>query len=242
MGGAVGARLAPSTATVRGVGRAAGPEDTSRRARDRRRSGERRDERRAELLDAAVGAVRSYGPTASMERLAAAGGVTKPILYRHFGDRDGLISAIADRFAGELLDEILQPLQAGQLEPRDQLVATVGAYVAFVEREPNLYRFLMQQAAGRSEGQSHVSDLVETVAKQVAVVIGERMRTAGVDSGPAVAWSYGIIGLVHQAVDWWLVDRTLPRDRLVAYLTDLLWEGMPGAAAKSVADQSPAGP
>jgi AcrR family transcriptional regulator len=203
---------------------------SSRRTKDQKRN-ERRDERRVELLDAAVAAVREHGPGVSMERLAAAGGVTKPILYRHFRDRDGLVSAIAERFATELLEQIQRPLQAGTLEPRDQLVATVDAYVAFVEREPNLYRFLVQQTAGRDERTSQVSDLVETVAREVAVVIGERLRAAGLDSGPAVAWSYGIIGLVHQSADWWIEDRTMPRERLVAYLTDLLWEGMAGAAA-----------
>jgi AcrR family transcriptional regulator len=204
--------------------------DSARTSRDQRRS-ERRDERRGELLDAAVAAVREHGPAISMERLAAAGGVTKPILYRHFRDRDGLITAISERFAADLLEEIFQPLQAGALDPRDQLVATVDAYVSFVEREPNLYRFLVQQAARRPEGQSHVSDLIDTIAKQVAVVIGERLRALGFDSGPAVAWSYGIIGLVHQAADWWVDDRTMPRERLVDYLTGLLWEGLPGAAA-----------
>jgi AcrR family transcriptional regulator len=202
----------------------------SRRTKEQKRN-ERRDERRLELLDAAVAAVREQGPAVSMERLAAAGGVTKPILYRHFRDRDGLVSAIAERFATELLEQIQQPLQAGTLEPRDQLVATVDAYVAFVEREPNLYRFLVQQTAGRGHPASHVSDLVETVAREVAVVIGERLRAVGLDSGPAVAWSYGIIGLVHQSADWWIEDRTMPRERLVAYLTGLLWEGMGGAAA-----------
>jgi AcrR family transcriptional regulator len=190
-----------------------------------------RDERRRQLLDAAVDAIRTVGPHASMEQLAAQGGVTKPILYRHFRDRDGLITAISEQFAADLLQEILLPLQARPLDPRDQLVATVDAYVSFVEREPNLYRFLVQQAVRRPEGQSHVSDLIDTIAKQVAVVIGERLRALGFDSGPAVAWSYGIIGLVHQAADWWVDDRTMPRERLVDYLTGLLWEGLPGAAA-----------
>ena len=177
-----------------------------------------------------MAAVREQGPTVSMERLAAAGGVTKPILYRHFGDKDGLISAIAAVFAGQLLEEIARPLQSEQLTAREQLVATVSAYVRFVEREPNLYRFLAQQAGTRAEGQQRESDLIGTVARQVAVVIGERLRAAGFDSGPAVAWSYGIIGLVHQAADWWLEDQTMPRDRLVEYLTGLLWDGIAGAA------------
>ena len=46
-----------------------------------------------------------------MEQLAKAGGVTKPILYRHFGDRDGLIDAIAERFSTELILSVTAPLQ-----------------------------------------------------------------------------------------------------------------------------------
>jgi AcrR family transcriptional regulator len=178
--------------------------------------------------------VREHGPGVTMERLAAAGGVTKPILYRHFGDRDGLITAIAERFSGELLASVTQPLADGErtADPRELLESTVDAYVAFVERDPNLYRFLVRQAASRPEGRDRVESLIDTIAKQVAVVIGERLREMGADSGPAAVWAYGIIGFVHQACDWWLDDRTLSRQRLVAYLTALLWDGMAAAAAR----------
>ena len=58
-----------------------------------RRARPPRAERRPQLLDAAVGRDPAMGPGVTMEQLAKAGGVTKPILYRHFGDRDGLIQA-----------------------------------------------------------------------------------------------------------------------------------------------------
>ena len=47
-----------------------------------------------------------------MEQIARAGGITKPILYRHFGDRDGLVNAIAERFAADLLTSVTTPLTA----------------------------------------------------------------------------------------------------------------------------------
>jgi AcrR family transcriptional regulator len=204
-------------------------------------SGERRDrdgrraERREALLEAAIGAVRAHGPGVTMEQLAAAGGVTKPILYRHFGDREGLIAAIAERFSTELLAHVVTPLSATDAEPRQLLEATVDGYVAFVEREPSLYRFLVRQAAGRPDGHDRVGGLIDAIAKQVAVVIGEQLRALGADSGAAVPWAYGIIGFVHQASDWWLDDRTLPRTTLVTYLTSLLWDGLLGAAQAGAA-------
>lgn len=203
---------------------------------ERRVRNGRRAERRIGLLKAAIGAVREIGPGVTMEQLAAAGGVTKPILYRHFGDRDGLITAIAEQFTGELMASVSQPLAAGEEleDPRALLEATVAGYVEFVDREPNLYRFLVRQAAARPDGRDRVESLIDAIARQVAVVIGERLRALGADSGPAVVWAYGIIGFVHQASDWWLEHRTLPRERLVAYLTGLLWEGLAGAGAQAL--------
>ena len=198
------------------TGREARPED-------------RREARRLQLLDDAVEAIRELGPGVTMEQLARRGGVTKPILYRHFRDRDGLITAIAERFAGELMGEIQSALVAST-DGRKVLDTTVDAYLAFIEREPALYRFLLHQAANSGVGLPQISPLVDNIARQVAVVIGEQLRMAGLDSGAAVPWSYGIVGLVHQAGDWWIDDRTMTRERLVQYLTDLLWSGLEAAA------------
>ena len=194
---------------------------------------DRRAERRSQLLDAAVGAIRDIGPGATMEQLAKAGGVTKPILYRHFGDRDGLIQAIAARFSNDLLTSVTTPLAADS-DARDLLRSTVDSYVGFIERDPNLYRFMMQQVPERGEGVAPMGSLIDLIARQVAQVAGERLRAAGRDSGPAVPWAYGIIGLVHQAGDWWVDDRTMSRETLVNYLVSLLWDGLnaaQGAAA-----------
>ena len=54
---------------------------------------DRREQRREELLDAALGVIRREGRAASMEAMAAAARITKPILYRYFGDREGLARA-----------------------------------------------------------------------------------------------------------------------------------------------------
>ena len=177
-------------------------------------------------------AIRETGPGATMEQLAKAGGVTKPILYRHFGDRDGLMRAIAAQFAADLLLSLQAPLQQGVSNPRQLLDTTIDSYIGFIEREPNLYRFLSRQVPDRGEGLFSVSALVEVIAQQAALIIGEQLRAIGHDSDAALPWAYGMVGLVHQAGDWWLDDRTMPRERLVGYLTSLLWDGLsvPGSA------------
>ena len=192
-----------------------------------------RQERRVQLLAAAVDAIRTIGPGATMEQLARAGGVTKPILYRHFGDRLGLITSIADEVAADLMGVVVAPM-IPDVTVRDRLHAMIDSYVAFIEREPNLYRFLVQQGPERGDGLTQISSLADTIAKQVALVAGERLRRAGRDSSAAVPWAYGIVGFVHQAGDWWVDHQTMSRATLVDHLTSLLWDGLDRAATAPV--------
>ncbi len=172
-------------------------------------------------------AIRAHGPSITMEQLANAGGVTKPILYRHFGDRDGLISAITERFANALMGEIVAPLMA-ESTGRDLLRNTIDAYVGLIERDPALYKFLAQHPPDRPDRLTTTSSLVNNIAGQVAQILGRRLSDSGRDAGPAVVWAYGVVGLVHQAGDWWVDDQTMTRERLVDYLTLLLWDGIRG--------------
>ena len=187
---------------------------------------EERQARRDELLDAAVEAIRRHGPQVSMEDLARAAGVTKPILYRHFGHRDGLTAALATRFAHGL-ESTLQTAMLSGNDPRETLIKTIDAYLAFVEHDPDVYRFLVRHlTASPPDDELSVGNFLRQVGNQVAVVVGEQMRAAKVDSGGAEPLAHGIVGMVHAAGDWWLERQTMPRERVVQYVVDLLWGGM----------------
>jgi AcrR family transcriptional regulator len=191
---------------------------------------EEREARRTALLDAAVDAIRHHGPGVSMEELAKAAGVTKPILYRHFGHRDGLTTALATRFALGL-ESTLQAAMAGGSSPRETLEKTIDAYLAFVERDPEVYQFLVRRLlvpAGDAATDLTIANFLGQVGNQVALVLGEQLRAAKVDSGGAEPLAHGLVGMVHAAGDWWLERQTMPRARLVTYLVDLLWGGFIG--------------
>ncbi len=195
-----------------------------------------REERRQLLLEAAVAAIREFGAGASMEQIANRGGVTKPILYRHFGDRDGLVGAIGEQYAAMLIDRLGATLGADA--PEDLLWHTIDSYLAFLEEDPELYSFLVRQAAG-SEAE-RMSSLIDAIGRQVAVVIGDQLRTAGLDAGGAEPMAFGIVGMVHQAGDWWISSRTMSRSALTTYLSELLWRGFEGLATAADRSGTPA--
>lgn len=203
---------------------------------------EERQARKDELLDAAVQAIRRHGPQVSMEDLARSAGVTKPILYRHFGHRDGLTAALATRFADGLQNTLVAAMGSGT-DARETLVKTIDAYLSFVERDPEVYRFLVRHLAAHPDDRGDpitVGNFLRQVGNQVAVVVGEQMRAAKVDSGGAEPLAHGIVGMVHAAGDWWLERQTMPRERVVQYVVDLLWGGMAnglGLAGAATSDE-----
>ena len=184
---------------------------------------EHRTARREELVEAAVRVIRRDGPGASMEKIAAEAGVTKPILYRFFDDREGLGQAVAEQFATSLLAELQTSLSTGG-GPRELLAGTVDTYLAFIERDPNVYRFLVH--GSHASAQSELAGFIRRVGQEVSLAVGEQLRAAGLDSGAAEPWAYGLVGMVHLAGDWWLDRRPMPRARLVEYLTTLVWDGL----------------
>ena len=221
------------------------PRHTSRARAAQRRVGRppgpTRDkaERRAELLDAATEVIRLRGADASMNELAAAAGITKPILYSHFGDKAGLVAALADRAVIELNETLAVGLATG-VTARDRMRATIGAFVDFIEREPQLYRFLVRGALGPDAGIDDL-DLVASIANQITIVLAGALRSAGGDSGPAELWAYGIVGAVFFGAEWWLSRPVLARETLVDDLTRMLWDGLgsTGLATVSPAELEP---
>ena len=162
-----------------------------------------------------------------MASIAAEASITKPILYRHFGDKHGLYAALAERHTDRLLLELTAALSAGR-SPRDRVQRTVDAYLQAIESEPQVYHFLVQSIEA-APVQGQVRGFVRRLQEQLGIGIAAEL---GLPSGDvrAAVWAAGIVGMVQAAGDWWLENQSVTRADLTAQLTDLLW-GAYGAAA-----------
>ncbi|AXG76636.1 TetR family transcriptional regulator [Streptomyces paludis] len=189
-------------------------------------------QRRRQLLEAADRVVLRDGPHASMNAIAAEAGITKPILYRHFGDKGGLYRALAKRHTDALLDALRAALDA-PAERRERVEATLDTYLAAIEARPQVYRFLMHPAEdtqppehGPEQGFDvgrHSAPLLRRLGEELAQVIAERVDLGPDTEGLARVWGHGIVGMMHGAGDWWLGERPCSRAQLVRSLADLLW-------------------
>lgn len=186
------------------------------------------DERREQLLEAADRVVQRDGSAASMNVIAAEAGITKPILYRHFGDKGGLYRALAERHIDELLARLRAALTTrGGLRARTR--ATIDAYLASVEEQPQVYRFLVERAAVEEPGvRGQVTGFVRRFGDELAAGIRAEDELGGVNERRALVWAHGIAGMVQSAGDWWLGHPDVPREHVVDELTALLWDGFSG--------------
>jgi AcrR family transcriptional regulator len=188
-----------------------------------------RQERREALLEAADRIVQRDGPAVSMDSIAAEAGITKPILYRHFGDKGGLYASLAQRHTDRLL-EVLQQALAGGGTTRARVERTIDAYLRHLEAEPQVYRFLMHstEAAG---AQGEVQTFLRRFSELLALGIAAELDLPP-GSVRAETWARGIVGMVQSAGDGWLLAGTADRAAVVRELTDLLWGGYPAAAER----------
>jgi AcrR family transcriptional regulator len=198
--------------------------DTTQRTEQQRSP----EQRRRELLEAADRVVLRDGPGASMNAIAAEAGITKPILYRHFGDKGGLYAALAQRHTDALLDSLRAALDAPAAR-RERVEATLDTYLAAIEARPQVYRFLMHPAEGGPQAEGgfdvgrHSAPLLRRLGEEMAKVIEARLDLGPDGQRLARVWGHGIVGMMHAAGDWWLGERPCSRAELVRSLADLLW-------------------
>lgn len=205
--------------------------ETSPRQDQRRDQQHSTARRRAELLDAANRVVLRDGPDASMNAIAAEAGITKPILYRHFGDKGGLYRALAKRHTDAVLEGCWTAIDSVK-ERRDRVEATLDAYLSAIEAHPQVYRFLMHPAEDNEDADTefdigrHVSPLLRRLGEELATAISDRLDIGPDSELVARIWGHGIVGMMHAAGDWWLAERPCTRQELVRHLADLLWARM----------------
>jgi AcrR family transcriptional regulator len=189
-----------------------------------------RSVRREEYLDAIMDTIRRVGADATLADIAAGAGMSKPVLYDHFTDRLGLTAAVVGKIVENVAGDAIFAVIAGG-EPLELLARTFDVFVAFVEREPALYGWVIRGARDLPNTLSELPPAMEACT-QLSAVIGSLMRSAGVDSGAAEPWAFGIVGFVFGATEWWLARRTMSRADFVDYLAQFVWGGLSSSGVK----------
>jgi AcrR family transcriptional regulator len=193
-----------------------------------------RDQRRETFVAAAIAAIRRHGAGVSMDEIAATAGVNKAVLYRHFRDRSELHAAVGRRLVGHVRRVVAAALDESR-PLLHQVFAAVDAYLALIQAEPELYRFVHRRAAAGVRGNADpVADYTELMGRVVGDALAMRLPGRRVAAADVETWGHAIVGLVHTAGDRWLAAGARDRRTLSGQLSALIWGGLrqPTAAAR----------
>ena len=192
----------------------------------KRRWHQHKVDRRNELVDGTLEAIRRRGSNVSMDEIAAEIGVSKTVLYRYFVDKNDLTTAVMMRFAQTTLIPNMASALSSNLDGYDLTREIIRVYVDTVAAEPATYRFVMtNNSASRSKA---VSDAEQIIARMLAVMLRHRMIEVGMDTGGVEPWAYHTVGGVQLATHSWMSNPRMSADELIDYLTMLSWSALSG--------------
>ena len=181
-------------------------------------------QRREQLI--AIGrqlfAERGYDAT-SVEEVAARAKVSKPVVYEHFGGKEGLYAVVVDREVRALLDRITTALTAGH--PRELLEQAALALLDYIEDEPHGFRVLVRESPVLSAA-GNFSSVMNDVAHQVEHILGAEFSSRGLDPKFAELYSQALVGMVALVGQWWREARKPKKEMVAAHLVNLAWNGL----------------
>jgi AcrR family transcriptional regulator len=181
-------------------------------------------ERREQLLDVGRSLFAEKGFEAtSTEEIAARAGVSKPIVYEHFGGKEGLYAVVIDREMQRLLDLFNRALTAG--DPRELLEQAALALLTYIEDESDGFRILVRDSPVASTSGTF-SSLLNDIASQVEYILAREFKARGYDPKLAGLYSQALVGMVALTGQWWLEARRPKRDEVAAQLVNLAWHGL----------------
>ena len=182
-------------------------------------------QRRQQLLDIGreLFGQRGYEAT-SIEEIAARADVSKPVVYEHFGGKEGLYAVVVDREMQQLLDRFNSAL-SDPGHPRELLERAAMVLLEYIESDTDGFRVLTRDAPVTS-GVGTFSSLIGEVARKVEHILGAQFQRRGYDPQLAELYSQALVGMVALVGQWWLDTRSPGKREVAAHLVNLAYNGL----------------
>lgn len=184
-------------------------------------------ERREQLTDVGreVFAERGFA-AASIEEIAERAGVSKPVVYEHFGGKEGLHDAVVEREVERLLGMISEGL-AGTDHPRELVEGAADAFLRYIETERDGFRILVRDAPmGTAKGT--LPSVLGVVAEKAESILLAQFEARGFDPAYAPVYSRALVGMVALVGQWWLEAGGPSLKEVRAHVVNLAWNGLRG--------------
>jgi AcrR family transcriptional regulator len=181
-------------------------------------------ERREQLLDVGrrLFAARGLDGT-SIEEIAAQAGVSKPVVYEHFGGKEGLYAVVVDREVERFLAMATTLLEGEDTMAKFEVAAV--QLLRYIQENSDGFRILVRDSNPTS-GSGTFASLISDVASQVEYILGDVLKSRGYDPKLAPVYAQMLVGMVASAGQWWLDARKPKLEEMAAHLVNMAWNGL----------------
>ena len=214
-------------------------------------------ERREQLIAVARGlfAERGFDAT-SVEEVAARAQVSKPVVYEHFGGKEGLYAVVVDReittISAAISSAIADPAADAEAAPKAERHTQGGsdasgsasrvaeraalALLTYIEDSPTVSA---SSRRARTRGR-HYSTLLADVAIEVSGILASQFAAHDLDPRTAPLYAQMLVGIVAMPAQWWLENRSMSKEEVAAHMVNLAWNGLRGMKAEPTLHSGPA--
>ncbi len=180
--------------------------------------------RRAQLIEVGRRAFAQKGYEAtSVEEIAERAKVSKPIVYEHFGGKEGLYAVIVDREVEHVVGVISEAISSGS--PRGRIEQAALALLTYVKDHPDGFAVLTHDTP-ITASRGNLSSLLSDVAERVGRVFAVAFKEAGYDAKTAPIYAHALVGMVTFVGQWWTENRKPAVDKVASHLAGLAWMGL----------------
>jgi AcrR family transcriptional regulator len=181
-------------------------------------------ERRAQLLDVGRSLFAEHGYEAtSIEEIAKRAHITKPVVYEHFGGKEGLYAVVVDREVRRLVDLITSALEGDH--PRILLEQAALAFLTYIEEEPEGFKILVRDSPIASSSGT-LASVIGDIADHVEHIFVDEFKSRGFEPRLSPLYSRALVGMVALVGQWWLDVGKPKREVVAAHLVNLAWNGL----------------
>jgi AcrR family transcriptional regulator len=181
-------------------------------------------QRRDQLVEVsrAVFAERGFD-AASIEEIAAAAGISKPVVYEHFGDKEGLYAIVVDREVTRLMSMMTESLTSDR--PRVLLEQAATALFDYIDDHTDGFFVLLRPHPGGAQ-----RGTFGTVMREVAALLSDRLvlvcRRYGYPEELAPMYAAMLVGMVALTGEWWAEARTPSKREVITQVVNMAWNGV----------------
>ena len=167
----------------------------------------------------------------SVEEIAASAKVSKPIVYEHFGGKEGLYAVVVDREMRALTDALIGSLSDTEAHPRQIVERAALALLTYIEENPEGFQVLVRDSPS-TDPTGSFSSLLGDVSSKVEQILVEWFKRQHLPVKSAPYYAQMLVGMTVFTGQYWADRPKLGKEQLAALIVNLAWHGLSRLEAK----------